>query len=231
MQNRQSQLTNIFSKSFTSANLFEFSLVRYDDPNLPFYKPRYFTFFSFIPGVQDQNGRTFDRSQKIIMKVSLEKVLSIAYSIKAVVNRYNQTVYPNYSIQTDSSRSAYGGNSGFKMCFCSEFTDKKNKRKISFSIKANQNQPFGITLEPVEALALADIFELVGKHGLKLELNTKRTFVGQNNNNNTNITENDSGFPPFTANTENHPPQQQNNNNSDVIDDVSRGFGVDDVPF
>ena len=68
MQNRQSQLTNIFSKSFTSANLFEFSLVRDDDPNLPFYKPRYFTFFSFIPGVQDQNGRTFDRSPNFIQR-------------------------------------------------------------------------------------------------------------------------------------------------------------------
>ena len=66
---QNSTLQNVFSQSFPGQSLFEVSLVKDTNPELPFYKNKYFCFLSLAPGVKGQGGqRSFDTQNKITIK-------------------------------------------------------------------------------------------------------------------------------------------------------------------
>src|SRR6056297_1184515 len=109
MSQQGSSLQNIYSRSFPANNLFEVSLVKDTNPDLPFYKSRYFIFVSLTPGGQtEQGGRTFNRDGRITMKTECEKVMSLANSLRAYARGQGSTL-GQFAIFVDSNKAGYGG--------------------------------------------------------------------------------------------------------------------------
>jgi len=181
---QNSSLQPVFSKSFPAQNLFEISLVKDTDPNLPFYKPKYFMFLSVTPGVQGDNGqRTFDKNGKITIKADIVKVFALSNSLKAVASGADSKTSA-FQIFADSSKSGYGGaNVGIKMAFVSEFetqdkTTNQAKKNVTISMKQGQNKAISVFFSPSEALAVSRIMDFVGDNALKLEFADKNISIG-----------------------------------------------------
>lgn len=181
---RQSTLQNVYSKSFPANNLFEASLVKDGDPDLPFYKPRFFMFLSLTPGGQtEQGGRTFNRDGRITLKADYEKVMALANSIRAFARGQGQAL-GQFAIFADSSKSGFGGGGGIKSCFVGEFAQKsqqggQDKRMVALSFKSGQNKPLGLFWSPSEAMAVADVLDFLANKGLELDFDSRQNSVGQ----------------------------------------------------
>jgi len=180
---QQSTLQNIYSRSFPANNLIEISLVKDANPELAFYKSKYFCFLSLTPGVKsDMGGRTFNKEGRITIKTEVEKVLALAYAMRAFA-RGQAAQVGQFAIFVDNSKSNFSGGGGqIKTCFVSEYMQQQQqgdpKRNIVLSFKTGQNKPMGNFWSPVEALAIADIFEFIGKKGLELDLDARSQSVG-----------------------------------------------------
>jgi len=163
----QSTLQNVYHKSFPGTSLFEISLVKDTDPNLPFYKNRYFFFVSMTPGVKtDTGGKSFDKNGRVNLKTEVEKLSALGKSLRAFARGQGQK-FGQFAIFTDSGKSEYGSG-GIKSCFVSEYIQNE-KRSITLSCKSGQNKPFGIFMTSPEAEAMADIFDLIIKKAIDLE--------------------------------------------------------------
>ena len=173
---QQSQLQNVFHKSFPGNNLFEISLVKDTDPNLPFYKNRYFFFVSMTPGVTtDQGGRSFDKNGRINLKTEVEKLSALGKSLRAFARKQNQ--FGEFAIFTDSGKSQYGSG-GVKSCFVGEHTGQNGKRTVTLACRAGQNKPFGLYLSSPEAEAMADFIDVLADYTIRLELDGGINQVG-----------------------------------------------------
>ena len=184
MSQQGSSLQNIYSKSFPANNLFEVSLVKDTNPDLPFYKSKYFMFVSLTPGGQtEQGGRTFNRDGRITMKTDSEKVMALANSLRAFARGQGQL--GQFAIFVDSSKSGFGGGGGFKTCFVGEFSQKaqqegqQDKKMVALSFKTGQSKPLGVFWPPSEAMAVADILDFLAKKGLELDFNDRQNSVGK----------------------------------------------------
>ena len=184
-QQQGSSLQNVYSRSFPANNLFEISLVKDTNPDLPFYKAKYFLFVSLTPGGQtEQGGRTFNKDGRITMKTDSEKVMSLANSLRAFARGQGQNL-GQFAIFVDSNKAGYGGGGGFKSCFAGEFTQKaqqegqQDKKMIAMSFKSGQNKPIGVFWPPSEAMAVADILDFVAKKGLELDFDDRQNSVGR----------------------------------------------------
>ncbi len=179
----QSTLQNIYSRSFPANNLIEISLVKDTNPELAFYKSKYFCFLALTPGIKsDTGGRTFSKEGKITIKAELEKVLALSYAIKAFARGQGSQV-GQFAIFVDNSKSNFGGAGGqIKTCFVSEYIQQQqggeSKRNIVLSFKTGQGKPVGNFWPPVEALAIGDIFEFIAKKGLELDLDSRSQSIG-----------------------------------------------------
>ena len=220
--NQQSSLQNIFSRSFPANNLFEISLVKDTNPELPFYKNKYFMFLSLTPGAQnDQGQRTFNRDGRITLKTEAEKIIALANSLRAYARGQGQM--GQFAIFTDSSKTSYGG--GVKTVFAGEFNQKQQNseqttRKVTLSFKTGQNKPIGLFWAPVEAMGVADILEFVANKSLELEFEDKTNQVGTVKSNNGQ-----------QASNQPMPPQQQQ-----VVDNFTNSMQgnspeIDEPPF
>lgn len=179
---QQSSLQPVFQYSFPANNLFQISLVRDNDPNLPGYKKRHFCFLTLAPGEAGQSGgRTFNFTNKINLKQDVHKVLGLAHAFRAVA-RGQKALIGNYSLFVDTSKSAYAaqsGGGGVKQVFVNEYVKKPQgqqqnpntpgERMVSLGFRIGQNQPVGLMFTIPDAMACADVLEFVGKLGLRLE--------------------------------------------------------------
>lgn len=211
-------LQNVFSQGFTGVNLFDISVVQDTDPDLPFYKNKFFVFLSMTPGVAGQNGgRTFNKDGKITIKTDFVKLMSIGHALRGLINGPGQgKTLGQFTIFVDPSKSEYGNSAnGSKMIFCGEYIPKDknsgvedfNKRQISISFKQGQGAIMGVSFSPTEALAVADVLEIMGRKGIDLEFSSRCASVGmvkqppQSNGNNTSYNNNRSTPPgPPSAN-------------------------------
>lgn len=191
-QPQQSQLQNIFSKSFPANNLIEISLVKDTNPELPFYKNKYFHFLSLTPGMKtDQGRRTFSKEGRITIKTEAEKLLALSHSMRAFARGQGQQ-FGQFAIFVDNSKSNFG-NAGIKTCFVSEYNQEQQgggtKRNIVLSFKTGQNKPVGNFWSPVEAMAVADVMEFIAKKCIELEFES-RTNAPMGTTNTQNNTQN-----------------------------------------
>lgn len=209
---QQSTLQNIYSRSFPANNLFEVSLVKDTNPELPFYKNRYFAFLSLTPGAQNEQGqRTFNKDGKITLKAECEKLFALANSIRAYVR--GQMQIGQFAIFTDSSKSNYGGGT-VKTIFAGQFDQKQQNseqtaKKIALSFKTGQNKPIGLFWSPAEAVAVASIIDFIADKGLELDFNERHNSVG-------NISQ-----------PQQQPPQQQS---QQVVDNFSNSMMDNSAP-
>ena len=200
-----SNIVSIYSKSFAGQNLFEISLVKDNDPQLPFYKPKFFFFISMTPGAKtDQGGRTFNRNGRVTLKCDSEKVLALAESMAFWAR--GQGAFGKFSIYAESSKSQSGG-SGKKACFAGEYMkpgrgdNDPPERQITLSFKIDQARPFGNFFPPAEALAIANIIRKIAEKSIDMDLECRQIQVG-------NVTQAPMGQP---TEQNNRPPIQQNN--------------------
>jgi len=225
---QQSSLQNIYSRSFPANNLFEISLVKDTNPELPFYKNKYFMFLSITPGGKtDQGGRTFNRDGRITVKSESEKILALANSIRAYAR--GQAQLGQFAIFTDSSKSAYGGGA-IKTVFAGQYDQKQQNgsviKKISLSFKSGQNNPIGVFWSPAEAVAVADVFEFIAKKALELEFENPTQSVGNVNPPTTN------NYQPQSAPQEQSQPSSQGGNTQqNVVDNFSNSMMNDSPPI
>lgn len=252
-----STIVPVYSRSFTGQNLFEVSLVKDNDPQLPFYKPKYFFFISMTPGAKtDQGGRTFNRSARITLKCDSEKIIALSESLVFWAKGHGNT-YGKFSIYADSSKS-YNGGSGIKACFASEY-NKPNKnggdpeRYVVISFKLDNGKPFGNFWLPSEALAIANILKNMGEKSIELDMMCRQIQVGtveqvpqtnykssssnkQQPYNNPDFDHNNSiNPPPFseTSSTDNSTDQIKNNfaNALNENNGIERPAFIEDAPF
>lgn len=180
-----SSLQNVFQKSFPGNNLLDLSLVLDTDPQLPFYKNRYFFFIGITPGQKNDQGtgRTFVKEGKIQLKVEVEKVLALAHSIRLICD--NRVADAKFSIIADSSKSNYGNvNNGIKSIFIGEYIPPAkqdgtpSQKLISFAFKQGANKPIGCTYTISEGYAISDILVHLCKKCMDLEIEAKGLNVG-----------------------------------------------------
>ena len=186
--NGQSTLQNVCSYSFTANNLFQISLVKDTDPNRPAYKRAFFCFLTLAPGAQGQGGgRTYNFSNKINMKQDMHQVMALANAIRNVARGYAH-LNGKFSLFVDSSKSSYGGSQGnVKQVFVNPFPNPKQQNqqnqqnqepKVSLGFRMGKNNPIGLIWSVPEALAVADVIEMIGKKGIELDMNNSLNMVG-----------------------------------------------------
>jgi hypothetical protein len=177
---KSSTLQNVFNKSFPGSNLFQISLVKDTNPELPFYKNKYFFFISMVPGMKTQEGgRTFDVNNKIQLKVEVEKLLALSKSIHMIASRMVEE--GRFSIIADSSRSQHSQGQGmYKTVFASEYnaTGNNPQRLISIGFKAGRDKPVGCVFTPSEAFAIAQFIEWICKKCVDFEFDDRQVSVG-----------------------------------------------------
>lgn len=182
-------LENVYSKSFPAQNLFEISLVKDTNPELPFYKSKYFCFISMTPGATNDGQRTYDRNNRITIKVDFEKVIALGHSLE-IWARGMGPKFGKFTIFVDTGKSNFGNGQGNqKMCWVGDFISDQNKpedRKISISFKqGQQSKPIGINFSPSEGLAIAEVLKFVGSQAMKEDFKFRSTQpVGYSNQNN-----------------------------------------------
>ena len=242
-----SSLKPIFSKSFPANNLLDLSLVQDTDPNLPFYKPKYFMFLSMTQGVIAENGRTFDKNSRITIKADCVKIFALSNSIKAFARGAGPTM-GQFQIFADSTKSNYATNGGgvIKMAFVSEFEQQiksgGTKINIAISLKQGNNKPIGVFFSQSEALAVSQIFDFIANKSLELEFESKNVNIGKVSNNfnpiqqlnNFNSNPQPNNFNPSQnqipdQNQQLKQPNQQTQNKSPNPN--LNPFGDDDLPF
>ena len=176
-------LKPIFSKSFPANNLLDLSLVQDNDPNRPFYKPKYFMFLSMTQGITSENGqRTFDKNSRITIKTDSVKIFAFSNAIKAFA-RGAGTTLGQFQIFADSAKSNFNNGVGgvMKMAFVSEFeqqTKNGTKKNIAISMKQGSNKPIGVFFSPAEAIAVATVFEFIANKCLELDFDSRNISVG-----------------------------------------------------
>lgn len=230
---QQSSLQNVYSRSFPANNLFDISLVKDNNPDLPFYKNRYFMFLSLTPGSQtDQGGRTFNKDGRITLKTEAEKIMALANSLRAHARGQGQM--GQFAIFTDSSKSGFGGQ-GVKTVFVSEFEQQGQQqggqRKIALSFKTGQNKPVGVFWTPVEAMAVADIFDFIANKSLELDFEGRTNQVGK--------VQPQQSAPPQNNGQQNYQHQPPQNNGQNVVDNFADSMmqnqqnapQIDEPPF
>ncbi|MFW6281563.1 MAG: hypothetical protein ACOC1O_02055 [bacterium] len=245
-QQSQSTIANIFSRSFPGQNLFDVSLVKDNNDQLPHYKPRYFFFLSMTPSeVNQQTGqRTYNRQAKVNIKTDTEKILAFAHTIRVHARGQGER-FGNFAIFTDPSKTNFNqGDQNYKSCYVSSFVEKNTQQqKIAISVKVGkENRPVGIAFSIPEALAMADMFEFFGNKALELEYEAKTLSVGKPQSAPSNYQQNQNY-------QQNHQPQQNNmaggnqvqDNFADALNQQSNGGGpapsentgpfIDDAPF
>ena len=222
------KLKNIFQKSFPANNLLEFSLVKDTDPELPFYKNRYFCYVSIMPGKKGDNGnRTFDKTGRITIKTECDKLIALGKSLRYYAQKLGNVA--KFTIYADSTKGQYSNGQGsVKQCFASEWIQKDQQGNVKdpvygISLKEDKNNPIGVFWTAVEAMAVADIIEeFFGKEGIRLEMAERKVQVG-------NIaqapevedTNNNGSYEP-NVNTNFTPPPPNMGNG---------GFAITDTPF
>lgn len=221
---------NVFNKNFPGSNVFEISLVRDTDPELPFYKDRYFFFCATIPGARTESGgRTYNKDGRITMKVDAQKLLAMATHLKWVVLRGEKAVGP-YKIFSDSSNSQYGDGSK-KQFYTSEWTPEGKSRMVGIAMKSGENKPTGYLTAPADAYAIAEVMELMAKKAIEMLMNANQNYVGPSKSNGSSNQNHRKAAPPT--------PPPSNNGVGDVTSDfeaASMGvmggpMGDDDIPF
>lgn len=181
-------IRNIFSKGFKNTSLFEVSLVEDITPDLPSYAERFFMFFKMSPQI---DGKFSPKENSISLKVSLEKAMAFATSLK--YTSLDQKIGA-FSIYSDTSKSQHtNGQSETKSCSVSQFTSNvktKNgeiqQRKISISINSSKLQkPLGIAIFPEEGMAISRYIEIIAEKGIEKEFQFKSNNTPQITNNST----------------------------------------------
>lgn len=231
--NQQSKLENIFSYSFPANHLLQISIVKQISEQS--YKKEFFCFITLAPGSQtQQGGRSFDFNNRITMKVDGHQVTALAHAVRAYV-RGQDAMLGRFSIYVDSSKSAFGGQSGGsgKSMMVQRGETQKKEPAITFFFKQGQGQALGYSMSPAIALAAADVFEFIGKKCLELEF--ARGPVG--NQIGAYENPNPTGFaeaPPtgLGPNTNQFIPNNTSSTTNQVADDFTKSFaGFDDIPF
>lgn len=220
---------NVFNKNFPGSNVFEISLVRDTDPDLPFYKDRYFFFCSTIPGSRtDSGGRTYNKDGRITMKVEIQKLLAFATHLKWVVLRGEKAV-GQYKIFSDSSNSQYGDGSK-KQFYTSDWTPEGKARMVGVAMKSGENKPTGYLALPADAYAIAEIMEAMAKKALEMLMDSNQRYVGPSKSQNpsTNTQNSNRNAPPPS------PPSSKVSEVADDFQNASMGMmdmSDDDIPF
>jgi hypothetical protein len=166
----QSKLENVFSYSFPGNHLMQVSIVKQQVEQS--YKKEHFCFITIAPGTQSpQGGRSFDFNNRITMKVEGHQVLALSHAVRAYV-RGQEAMVGHFSIYVDSSKSQYsqGGGGGKSLGLQRTQNQKQNNAPmLTFFFKMGQNPALGLSVNPPTALAMADVFEFIGKKCLDLE--------------------------------------------------------------
>ena len=169
-------LQNVYSKGFKSVNLFEVSLIEDVKPDAAFYMDRFFMMFKMSPQV---DGKFSPKENGISLKVSLEKALAFATSLRQM--SYDKKIGA-FTIFSDLSKSQYAnGSTEKKSCSVSQFNQdvKTNNgviqhRKISVSIaSSNKQKPLNISMFPEEGVAMARYIEFIAEKGIEKEFEFK----------------------------------------------------------
>lgn len=172
-----SALNNVISRSFPGVNLLVVSLVEDLEPKE--YSNKYYCFVKCAPAVKSNTsptGKTYDMKSAITFKMEAEKILSMAFALKCYANgkgaAYDQT-FGSYELFADTSKSQYNSGVGKKSCkIMMGVNNKTNKSIINVFFSSEGNKAFGLYLSPYEAYAMSEVFEMLGKKCIELELSS-----------------------------------------------------------
>jgi hypothetical protein len=146
--------------------------------------------------------------------------------MRAYVRGQEAMVGP-YSIYVDSSKSAYGQGGGGKSVTVQRTTNQRNNNApmLTFFFKMGQAQALGYSVNPAMGLAIADVFEFVGKKCLELEFSRSPTAIQSGAYENPNISS-----PPGSNATPVSAPGPFDNVGQGVVENFS-GMFQNDIPF
>jgi hypothetical protein len=243
--------TKIFRRSFSGSNLIDITLIRDDDPELPWYKSKHFVFLGFKQGVQNpQGGRTF-ASKKLNngiienFKIDLEKLLALGTNLEMLgkwmgpipEKKDDPTFWARtigkFSVISDSSKSKYGSNQKmFKQIFVSTFMGKDGQnnpeRKVSLNFKFNETLiPTNMT--PMDAIALGEILKFIAMYGIEKEKEVPINDIGTvqdapNNNGYQQQQPNNQGYQQQPTGQQGGYQQQPNNQGYQQPNNQAAGF-------
>lgn len=162
-------LVQISNYTFTGSHLLQLSLMYNKNTEDKNYKREYFVFLTLIPGEKANtlSGRNFNFSNRITLKVELEKLLALGYALEDMAKGTN--IIKNFQIYTDATKSQYGGNTS-KAVYLKEITSKDGEKVIGIGFRLGQNPPNQFNVSPAMALAIADICKVIAKLGIEKEL-------------------------------------------------------------
>jgi hypothetical protein len=220
---RSAKIRNVISKSYPGSSLLDVQLIADEDPDLPFYKDKFFIFFSIAPGINDNGRRSYDTKNKITMKIDLFKFSTLAKSIKFLAmskNKDDEKKYI-YSIFTDNGKTTKILAPAIYLPPKKKDSDNDPVELLLLFLKSDNNR-VNFTIKKLEALTLAEELEEIAKFGREKELQSKE----QNNRNRSSDYGN---FDPSGAKSN----KNSNQNNDSGFDDISSNDlpSDDELPF
>lgn len=207
-------LKQIFAWNLTANNMISISLMY--DSEAKFNK--YFIFFNMIPGVSSENGRSFDFSGAINLKLVPSKLAELAH-VLPILSRGQGKMIGTYSIMTDSSKSQ-SGSGGKKSLFFNYNVPSEKYPNPSIMVSAkSESKNISVSLPIPTALMFADVCQKIFDHCMKLEIENYVPYskVGDSDQNRGKSFNNNSRTNGF-------------NNNSNQPADIPN-FDDEDVPF
>jgi hypothetical protein len=229
------KIDNLLDFSFPSNNLLTCQLVKRTptvlDANKVDLKEKFFFFLNMVTGVGQQNSRTYDWTQKIVIKFSLREIITMSFILIECAKGNYDNVLPytkfansgsgttkNVSIWIPDNKQQYQNNNNFapqmnNMGNNNNFSQnnnqniQKNPIKINITFSESNGSKSTISISPGEAYGLGVQLKYMYDYGMDKEIETQITQPRFNNNQNYN---NQSSTNEFSFN----PIGNQNNSNN-----------------
>lgn len=193
-EKKPSTLRNLMGKGFKFNNLFEVQLIEDIKPELNQYSEKYFMFFSGKRKNQETGKWGTEQQNHISIKISFEKALAFANSIKMVANG-KPTLFQIYADMNKSefksnnqqyNNGQHNGQAEIKTLKVSSYPSKKDDpnsiKYIGLNFTSNKKEKINIGMTIEDAYSVITYIEKYVDEGIKFENSFRMNFKPQISN-------------------------------------------------
>jgi hypothetical protein len=163
MAEQKNRLINLYKYTYSGSSLLIVDIIKQTKHSSKGTFDSVICMINILPGVEGENGRTYDNTNKVTMKLNMIDLFSLGVVLKSPlsfdINNYN---YSKFTKSESGSKIL----SVYQQIVDKQSPNKTNKHKFVFiSISANKTK-YGLKLDSYDAIALGEIITSLSQKGI-----------------------------------------------------------------